>query len=97
LLLSYRAYNIAEKSDKSLNKHLKENLSNFEVDQIRTASKRRTNLSLTKKVEAKVIHFDIKGAVKLLSSDDSLASFGEDVAEELKKKRVCVLKTARQK
>jgi hypothetical protein len=37
-------------------------------------------------VEAKVADFDIKGAVKLLSSDDSLASFNEDVAEELKKK-----------
>jgi hypothetical protein len=35
-------------------------------------------------VEAKVVDFDIKGAVKLLSSDDSLASFNEDVAEELK-------------
>jgi hypothetical protein len=37
-------------------------------------------------VEAKITDFDIKGAVKLLSSDDSLASFNEDVAEELKKK-----------
>jgi hypothetical protein len=37
-------------------------------------------------VEAKVANFDIKGAVKLLSSDDSLALFNEDVAEELKKK-----------
>jgi hypothetical protein len=74
-----------EKSDKSLNKHIKENLSNFEVPQIRTGSKKRTNLSLAKKVEAKVADFDIRGAVKLLSSDDSLASFNEDVAEELKK------------
>jgi hypothetical protein len=78
LLFSY-------KSDKSLNKHIKENLSNFDVSQIRTTSKRRTHLSLAKKVEAKVAYFDIKGAVKLLSSDDSLASFNEDVAEELKK------------
>jgi hypothetical protein len=37
-------------------------------------------------VEAKIANFDIKGAVKLLSSDDSLTSFNEDVAEELKKK-----------
>jgi hypothetical protein len=37
-------------------------------------------------VEAKVVDFDIKGAVKLLSSDDSLASFNENVAEDLKKK-----------
>jgi hypothetical protein len=37
-------------------------------------------------MEAKVADFGIKGAVKLLSSDDSLASFNEDVAEELKKK-----------
>jgi hypothetical protein len=82
LLFSYRAFNVAEKSDKSLNKHIKENLSNFEVPQIRTSSKRRTHLSLAKKVEAKVADFDIKGAVKLLSSDDSLASFNEDVADE---------------
>jgi hypothetical protein len=75
LLFSYRAFNVAETSDKSLNKHIKENISNLEVPQIRTASKRRTHLSLAK-----------KGAVKLLSSDDSLASFNEDVAEELKKK-----------
>jgi hypothetical protein len=54
LLFSYRAVNVAVKSDKSLNKHIKENLSNFEVPQIRTGSKKRTNLSLAKKVEAKV-------------------------------------------
>jgi hypothetical protein len=36
-------------------------------------------------VEAKVADFDIRGAIKLLCSDDSLASFNEDVAEELKK------------
>jgi tagatose-1,6-bisphosphate aldolase len=36
-------------------------------------------------VEAKLANFDIRGAIKLLSSDDSLASFNEDVAEELKK------------
>jgi hypothetical protein len=52
---------------------------------MRTASKRRTHLSQAKKVEAKVADFDIKGAVKLLCSDDSLASFNEDVAKELKK------------
>jgi hypothetical protein len=86
LLFSYRAFSVAEKSDKSLNKHIKENLSNFEVPQIRTGSKKRTNVSLAKKVEAKVADFDIRGAVKLLSSDDSLASFNEDVAEKLKKK-----------
>jgi fructose-1,6-bisphosphatase len=56
LLFSYRAFNVAEKSDKSLNKHIKENLSNFEVPQIRTTSKRRTHLSLAKKVEAKVAY-----------------------------------------
>jgi hypothetical protein len=84
LLLFYRAFNVPEKSDKSLNKHIKENLSNFEVPQIRTVSKKPTNLSLAKEVEAKVADFYIKGAVKLLSSDDSLASFNEDVAEELK-------------
>jgi hypothetical protein len=86
LLFSYRAFNVAEKSDMSSNKHIKENLSKFEVPQIRTVSKKRIHLSLAKKVEAKVADFDIKGAVKLLSSDDSLASLNEDVAEELKKK-----------
>jgi hypothetical protein len=85
LLFSYRSFNAAEKSDKSLKKPIKENLSNFEVPQIRTVSNTCTNLSLAKKVEAKVADFDIKEAVKLLSSDDSLASFNEDFAEELKK------------
>jgi hypothetical protein len=88
LLFSYRAFDVAKKSDKSLNKHIKENLSNFEVPLIRTVSKKRTHFSLAKKVEAKVADFDIKGAVKLLSSDDSLASFNEDVAEELKTKKI---------
>jgi hypothetical protein len=75
LLFSYRGFNVAEKS---LNKHIKVNLSNFQVPQIRTTvSKQRTNLSLAKKVETKVADFDIKGAVKLLSSDNSLASFNE--------------------
>jgi hypothetical protein len=84
LLFSYRAFTVAGQSDKSLNNHIKENLSNFEVPQIRTVSKKRPNLSLAKNVEAKVRDFDIKGTVKLLSSDDSLASFKEDVAEEFK-------------
>jgi hypothetical protein len=46
-------------------------------------------------VEAKVADFDIKGAVKvkLLSSDDSLASFHEDVAEELKKTCLTISRT----
>jgi hypothetical protein len=77
LLFSYRAFNVAEKSVKSLNKHIKENLSNFEVPQIRTASKK-----LAMKVEAQVADIDIKGAVNFLSSDDSLASCNQDVAEE---------------
>jgi hypothetical protein len=59
LVFSYRAFNVAEKSDKSLNKHIKENISNFEVPQIRTGYKKRTNLSLAKKVEVKVADFDI--------------------------------------
>jgi hypothetical protein len=88
LLFSYRAFNVAEKSDKSLNNHIKENLYNFQVPQIRTGYKKHTNLSLVKKVEAKVTDFDIRGAIKLLSSDDSLASFNEDVAEEFKKKNI---------
>jgi hypothetical protein len=71
-----------------LNKHIKENLSNFEVPQIRNGYKKLTNLALTKKVEAKLADFDIRGAIKLLSSDDTLASFNEDVAEELKKKKI---------
>jgi hypothetical protein len=56
------------------------------LPQIRTGYKKRSNLSLAKKVEAKVADFDIRGAVKLLSSHDLLASFNEDVVEELKKK-----------
>jgi hypothetical protein len=88
LLFSYRGFNVAEKSDKSLNKRIKENLSNFEVPQIRNGYKKLTNLSLTKKVETKVADFDIRGAIKLLSSDDTLASFNEDVAQELKKKKI---------
>jgi hypothetical protein len=86
LLFSYRAFNVAEKSDMSSNKHIKENLSKFEVPQIRTVSKKHIHLSLATKVEATVADFDIKGAVKLLSPDDSLGSLNEDVAEELKKK-----------
>jgi hypothetical protein len=46
------------------NKHIRENLSNFEVPRIRTASKKRTHLSLAKKVETKVADFDIRGAIK---------------------------------
>jgi hypothetical protein len=53
---------------------IKENLSNFEVPQIRTGYKKRINLSLAMKMEAKVADFDIREAIKLLSSDDSLAS-----------------------
>jgi hypothetical protein len=87
LLFFYRPFNVAEKSDKSLNKHIKKIfliLKFLKYDLfLRNVG---TNLSLAKKVEAKVADFDIKGAVKLLSSDHSLASFNEDVAKELKKK-----------
>jgi hypothetical protein len=44
-------------------------------------------------VEEKVTDFDIKGVIELLSSDDSLASFNEDVAEELKKTFVTISQT----
>jgi hypothetical protein len=40
LFFSYRAFSVAEKTDNLLNKHIKEKLSNFEVPQIRTASKK---------------------------------------------------------
>jgi hypothetical protein len=63
------------------------------LPQTRTASKKHTHLSLAKKVEAKVADFDIRGVIKLLSSDDSLASFNEDVAEELEKKSFTISRT----
>jgi hypothetical protein len=44
-------------------------------------------------MEAKVTDFDIRGAIKLLSSDDSLAAFNEDVAEELKKTSFTISRT----
>jgi hypothetical protein len=44
-------------------------------------------------MEAKVTDFDIREAIKLLSSDDSLAAFNEDVAEELKKTFFTILRT----
>jgi hypothetical protein len=52
-----------------------------------TNSKSRKNISksLSTRIEAKVNDFDIKGAIKLLSSEDSLASFDDTVFQVLKK------------
>ncbi|KAL1446193.1 hypothetical protein WDU94_012258 [Cyamophila willieti] len=44
--------------------------------------------SLVKRVEAKIADFDVRGAVKLISSTDSLASFSNDNLQEMIRKHL---------
>jgi hypothetical protein len=87
LLFSYKAFNINDSNTKNLTSKIKLNISNFN-NPPSTTSKSRKNISksLSTRIEAKVNDFDIKGAIKLLSSEDSLASFDDTVFQALKKK-----------
>jgi hypothetical protein len=85
LLFSYKVFNISEKSlKKSLTSVLKENVINFNLQE--NGKKKINKPSLSKIIEAKMNDFDVKGSVRLLSSNDTLATFDDETLEILKSK-----------
>lgn len=87
LTFSYKAFHISSEhksKKKSLASIVKENLSNM------TLPKNRKNkyeaADFFKRVGSKVADFDVKGAVKLLCSEDTFAPYNEDTIIKLKGK-----------
>lgn len=54
-----------------------------------------TGQSLAKRIEAKVNDFDIKGAIRILSSEDKLAPFNENTLSKLRTKHPQATSTAK--
>lgn len=74
ITFSYAAFKIPEKSNKSLSHVVKKNIASLSIDDmIPRIAKPSSAASLAKRIESKISEGDIRGAVKLLASDDSLA------------------------
>lgn len=84
MTFSYISFNIKGNKDKSLTSKIKDNIKSFNIDIVAHTSK--PPLSLAKRIEAKVNDFDIKGAIRILSSNDKLAPLNEDTLLKLKSK-----------
>ncbi|KAJ4438073.1 hypothetical protein ANN_14012 [Periplaneta americana] len=75
LLFAYIALRVPEKSGKkSLVSKIKDNINNFQIADIKTSSKSFKS-SHVRHIEQKVADCDIRGAVRILSSDDGVADF----------------------
>lgn len=79
LTLSYISFNVKGDKVKSLTSKVKENIKNFNNDI--TVPLKKNPISLSRRIEAKVADFDIKGAIKNLSSSDKLAPFNEETVQ----------------
>lgn len=78
------AVNKNSKTKRSLASIVKENLSKMIIPN--SCKSKFVSAEFYKRVESKVADFDIKGAVKLLCSEDSFAPFNECTVNELKEK-----------
>ncbi|KAL1448357.1 hypothetical protein WDU94_014016 [Cyamophila willieti] len=96
LLFASLSFNISGRSNSSnLTSKIKQNLNslnsvgsvfNASDDVSQNNQKKKDKINLKKIIEAKVSDFDIKGAIKVLSSDDTLAPFDQETLEALKTK-----------
>lgn len=84
LTFAYISFNCKGNKEKSLTSKVKENIKNFSSEI--TPPMKKKALPLAKRVEAKVEDFDIKGAIRILSSSDKLAPFNEETFSKLKLK-----------
>jgi hypothetical protein len=84
LLFAYKSLNINEYNVKILTSKIKNNIAYFSLPT--SISKNKISNSLGRRIEAKVNHFDIKGAVKILSSDDKIAPFDDETFLTLRSK-----------
>ncbi len=92
LLFSYKALHAPEKSkSNSLVASVKLNISNFVLPHVNNLKGYKRNAKTTEeklieRVEAKVADFDIRGAVRLLTSSDSIAISDNNTLHELQQK-----------
>lgn len=85
LLFAYTALRVPDKQKgKSLSQLVKDNVCTRVKPSIRYT--KRNQSSFSKRIEAKVANFDIRGAVRLLTSTDSFALNCEETFNELLKK-----------
>lgn len=75
-LFAYNVLRVPERTEKSLVASIKENSISSELPKAFDSRKHKP-LSLENRVEAKLADNDVKGAVKILSSDDTLAPFDD--------------------
>lgn len=86
LLFAYKIFNISENKKKMfLSSKIKENVNKFEISN-HPSKKINNEFSLSKRVEAKVNDFDIKGAIRIISSNDTFAPFDINTLNILKSK-----------
>lgn len=92
LLFSYKALHAPDKSkSNSLVSAVKANIANLSLPHVKNLPRRKkkvmsTEEKLIERIEAKVADFDIRGAVRLLTSNDSLAISNANTLSELQKK-----------
>lgn len=92
MLFSFKSLYIPDKStSSSLVASVKNNISKFTLPPIKNLNQRKKKTlnnedELIAKIEAKVADFDIRGAVRLLTSEDSVAISNENTLKELQDK-----------
>lgn len=88
LTFAYKCFQAPAKSKKlkqrSLSAIVKEIINTFEIKNLQT--EKFVTASLKKRVEAKVSDFDIKGAIRLLCSEDSFAPMNQNTIDAMKSK-----------
>lgn len=88
LTFPYKCFQIPIKSKKtkqrSLASFVKENINKFEISDIHTEN--FVTASLKQRVEAKIADFDVKGAIRLLGSQDSFAPMNQETVDILNSK-----------
>lgn len=96
LIFAYNAFQVPKRKSKSesLTRLVKSNIKNLnsDIDTSHIESKKRENLPLNKRVEAKISDGDIRGATKLLMSSDTLAEQNEESLAIMKDKHPAPLR-----
>ncbi|KAI5728591.1 hypothetical protein M8J77_018338 [Diaphorina citri] len=88
-LFSYSAFQVPPTNkSRSLTSIVKENISTSPIPVVSENARKngKKNSTLESRTEAKVSEFDIKGAVRLLNSDDTIAPFNNDTFQALSQK-----------
>lgn len=83
LVFAYVSFNLKGDKNKSLTTKIKENIQKFDL---KVSPEKKTTSTLGKRIQAKIDDFDIKGAIKVLSSNDKLAPFDDETYKKLQSK-----------